>query len=64
MRDAHTFQDAFVTKLLITGCTTIFGSIGWYAAQPLGFFAAFIASVIGTAVGVYAGRQLANRWGF
>jgi uncharacterized membrane protein YfcA len=53
-----------VTKLLITGCTTIFGSIGWYAAQPLGFFAAFIASVVGTAVGVYAGRQLANRWGF
>lgn len=53
-----------VTRLLITGCTFILGSLGWYAGEAFGTLAAFVLSVVGTGAGVYVGRRLADRWGF
>jgi len=53
-----------LTRLLITGCTFILGSLGWYAGAAFGTFTAFILSVVGTGAGVYVGRRLADRWGF
>jgi len=52
-----------VTKLLVTGCTFVLGSLGWYAGESFGIFTAFMLSIVGTAAGVYVGRQLADRWG-
>ena len=52
-----------MTKMLVTGCTFALGTVGWYAGEPFGTFAAFVLSIVGTAGGVYVGRQLANRWG-
>ena len=53
-----------MTKLLITCSTFIVSSIGWYAGERFGMFTAFVCSIIGTGVGVYAGRKLADHWGF
>ena len=52
-----------MTKLLVTACTFVLGSLGWYAGEPFGPFTAFLLSIVGTGAGVYVGRQLANRWG-
>jgi hypothetical protein len=52
-----------MTKLLVTCCTFIFSTIGWYAGEHWGMFTAFVLSIVGTGAGVYAGRQLADRWG-
>ena len=53
-----------MTKLLITLSTFLLGSLGWYAGERIGMFTAFIASIVGTGVGVYVGRRLARHWGF
>ena len=56
--------DSVMTKLLITLSTFLLGSLGWYAGERIGMFTAFIASIVGTGVGVYVGRRLARHWGF
>ncbi len=53
-----------MTKLLVTLSTFLLGSIGWYAGERIGTFSAFLASIVGTGVGVYVGRRLAAHWGF
>ena len=53
-----------MTKLLITCSTFILGSLGWYAGEMVGMFTAFALSMVGTGLGVYFGKQLADRWGF
>jgi Ni/Fe-hydrogenase subunit HybB-like protein len=53
-----------MTKLLVTACTFILSTVGWYAGAPWGIFSAFMLSIVGTGAGIYVGRQLANRWGF
>jgi uncharacterized membrane protein YbhN (UPF0104 family) len=42
---------------------TIGGAVGWWALSRLGIFAAFMGSIVGTAVGLYLGRRLALHWG-
>jgi hypothetical protein len=39
---------------------TLVGSIGWWMGERVGFMTAFILSMIGTGVGMYAGRRLAD----
>jgi len=39
---------------------TLLGSIGWWMGERVGFMTAFILSMIGTGVGMYAGRRLAD----
>lgn len=48
-----------MSKLLAFVGATVGGAVGWWLAARFGMFAAFMASVIGTAAGVYAGRRLA-----
>ena len=48
-----------MTKLLVFLGATIGGWVGWYLGAPFGFFSAFVVSMIGTGVGMYAGRRIA-----
>ncbi len=50
-------------RLLITLCTFVLGSLGWYAGEQVGVFTAFVLSMVGTGAGVYVGKQLGDRWG-
>ena len=47
-------------KLLGFVGATLVGSIGWWLGERVGFMTAFILSVIGTGIGMYAGRRLAE----
>lgn len=37
------------------------GALGWWVGAQLGFFTAFLVSVVGTGMGIYGGRRLAAR---
>lgn len=52
-----------VTRLLVTLSTFVLGSVGWYLGEGIGIFSAFALSMVGTAVGVYVGKQVSVRWG-
>jgi hypothetical protein len=49
-----------MSKLLAFFGMTIGGWIGWAIGDHFGLFAAFVLSIIGTGVGLYYGRKLAN----
>ncbi len=53
-----------MTKLLVTLSTFVLGSLGWYLGERAGIFTAFVASMVGTGLGVYLGKRLATHWGF
>ena len=38
---------------------TLGGALGWWLGDHGGFFTAFLLSVVGTGLGLYAGRRLA-----
>jgi hypothetical protein len=42
---------------------TIGGYAGWYLGAPVGFMTAFSLSMVGTGVGIYAGRKVAIYYG-
>jgi hypothetical protein len=48
-------------KLLIFVSLNVFGAVGWSLGEPFGLMTAFIASGIGSVVGVYLGWSLARR---
>ena len=50
-------------KLILLVTTTIGGTIGWWIGAPIGFFTAFVCSMIGTGVGIWGGKRLARQWG-
>ena len=37
------------------------GALGWWVGDREGLFAAFLLSIVGTGVGLYIGRRLADR---
>lgn len=37
---------------------SIGGTIGWYLGDRIGFFTAFILSIVGTGAGLYLARRL------
>jgi hypothetical protein len=47
-------------KLLGFVGASLVGSIGWWMGAPVGFMTAFFLSMVGTGVGMYAGRRLAD----
>jgi hypothetical protein len=49
-----------MSKLLAWAGATVGGAVGWWAGDPLGLFAAFILSIVGTGVGLYLGRRMAD----
>jgi hypothetical protein len=36
---------------------------GWALGAPIGFMTAFMVSMVGTGVGIYAGRRIAHHYG-
>lgn len=52
-----------MAKLLVLITTTIGSAIGWWLGSPWGMFTSFVLSVVGFAVGVWAGRRLFIRLG-
>lgn len=49
-----------MSKLLAFLGMTIGGWLGWAVGARFGFFAAFILAIVGTGVGLYAGRRIAS----
>jgi hypothetical protein len=49
-----------MTKLMGFLGATIGGYAGWAVAARFGFMAAFMVSMVGTGVGLYVGRRVAN----
>ena len=52
-----------MSRLLVGISTVVLGTLGWYVGSPVGLFTAFVLSMVGTGVGLYAARRLAERWG-
>jgi hypothetical protein len=48
-----------VGKILAILGATVGSAIGWWLGAHVGMMTAFLVSVLGTAVGVYAGRRIA-----
>jgi uncharacterized membrane protein YeaQ/YmgE (transglycosylase-associated protein family) len=40
---------------------TVGGGIGWWAGAPVGTMTAFMLSIVGTGLGIYVGKRLADR---
>lgn len=51
-----------MAKLLVFFGMTAGGWIGWVLGSPMGMFAGFILSIIGTGAGLYFGRKIANEY--
>jgi hypothetical protein len=47
-------------KLLVFFGLSVGGWIGWALGEPFGFFAAFVLSIVGTGLGLYAGKRIAR----
>jgi len=47
-------------KLLGFVGVTAGGAVGWRLGQPLGFFAAFLLSTLGSGVGLYVARRFSE----
>jgi len=41
---------------------TIGGYVGWWAGAPVGMMTAFMLSMVGTGIGLYAGRRVARHY--
>lgn len=51
-----------VTKLMALLGSFLVGSLGWWIGDKVGLMTAVILSGIGTGVGIYAGKKLADHW--
>jgi hypothetical protein len=47
-------------KLLVLVGTMVGGSLGWAIGAPVGLMTAFLLGVVGTAVGLYLSRRVAQ----
>jgi hypothetical protein len=50
-----------MSKLLSVLGATLGGALGWWLGAHVGMMSAFFVSIVGTGLGVYAGRRLADR---
>jgi len=50
-------------KLLGIVGATLGSAIGWWLGARVGVMTAFVLSMVGTGVGLYAGYQIAGRYG-
>jgi hypothetical protein len=50
-----------MSTLLAWVGATVGGALGWWAGAAQGLFTAFVLSTVGTGVGLYLGRRLADR---
>ncbi len=52
-----------MNKLVVSVCSLILASAGWWLGELVGgLFTAFAVSMIGTGLGIYAGRRIVNIW--
>ena len=51
-----------LSKLLIFIGATAGGALGWWLGNLAGFMTAFFVSTIGSGVGIYYGRRLAQHY--
>ncbi|HZI21693.1 MAG TPA: hypothetical protein VFD76_04230 [Gemmatimonadales bacterium] len=49
-----------MSKLLMLVGASLGGAIGWWLGAHVGIMTAFVVSTVGTGVGVYAGRRIAD----
>jgi hypothetical protein len=49
-------------KIVVLTVSTIAGSIGWWLGDRVGLTTAFVASIVGTAAGVYVARRWAREY--
>ena len=52
-----------MSNLLAFLGANVFGGLGWWLGSSVGLMTAVMLSVVGTALGVYVGRRLADEWG-
>lgn len=50
-----------MSKMLAWAGATLGGALGWWAGAGVGTMTAFLASVVGTGLGIYVGRWAAMR---
>jgi len=50
-----------VNGLLAWAGATVGGALGWWVGDRAGLFTAFLLSIVGTGVGLYLGRRIAER---
>ena len=60
VHSANPFDKEHMGKLLAFVGATAGGYAGWALGALAGTFAAFVVSIVGTAVGVYYGRRIAQ----
>jgi len=49
-------------RVIVLLTSTIAGGIGWWVGARAGIITAFVVSIVGTAVGVYAGRWFVREY--
>jgi hypothetical protein len=49
-----------MSKVLTFIGASVGGAIGWWLGEHVGIMTAFIVSTVGTGIGVYAGRRIAD----
>lgn len=55
-------EEDTLTKLLMLVISTIGSYVGWWLGARIGTMTAFILSMVGLGVGLYAGREVARRF--
>lgn len=53
-----------MNKLVVSLSSFLLASAGWWIGAFAGPLAAFVVSMIGTGVGIYAGKKIVNMWDF
>jgi uncharacterized membrane protein YfcA len=51
-----------MSRMLLMFGATAGGWFGWWLGGHIGLTTAFLLSVVGTALGVYAGRRIVTDW--
>ncbi|MCH7948372.1 MAG: hypothetical protein IIC66_11300 [candidate division Zixibacteria bacterium] len=44
--------------MIIIILTSVFGWVGWWVGYQVGIFTALVLSMVGTGLGIYAGRKI------
>ncbi|HYR99000.1 MAG TPA: hypothetical protein VEO58_08285 [Gemmatimonadales bacterium] len=50
-----------MSKILTFLGASVGGAVGWWLGAPIGMMTAFVVSMLGTGVGMYAGHWIAGR---
>jgi len=52
-----------MNKLVVSLCSFILSAAGWWLGEKMGgIFTAFTVSMVGTGIGIYAGRRVVSMW--